>query len=196
MISLKRKTRNGEDIKMIKPKESDNQKKIIDLGKPISESEIKNYLYNVNNFYGCIDVDKLGEFKFPSSNFWGIIVFIPHKLEKDIRTGHWVALTFDNQYYFQVCFFDSFGRSPQQLKIGNIIEDFIARWIEYIKPKLLLKYKINGVKLQKGEEKTCGSYVIQFIIDILINKKNFKEASNYTDSILKREKLIKRFNYI
>ena len=58
-----------------------------------------------------------------------------------------------------------------------------------------MKYKVNQIRQQNADQNSCGSFTINFVLDRLVNKKTFKEATNYNSkdkNIQEREHLVLR----
>lgn len=170
---------------IVKPKKDDAEYKYI--GNALSFQDIRLYAKNIKNFLGVFDKHELKDIALLPT--FGIIIYDDH---------HFTAMVFDDTDYHEVDFFDSFGRTPEELGIMQEVEDLIARYVKEMKPKYLMPYKINRIKKQGINEAMCGSYSLAFIIDRLINHKNFKESTDYSlkKSVIERDKIIKRFNLV
>lgn len=181
---------NGEFFRLDTPSPPLEEKKFI--GYALSNDEINQYTSNISNFLGAKTFEELEKIKIPQETF-GVIIFIPHGVG---QIGHWVALVCDFDLYYEIDFYDSFGRSPKELKIKPQLEAFVARVLKEINPKFLLKYKVNRMVQQNANESSCGSFCLNFVIDRLVNKKSFKEATHYNNhycNIQEREKTVKKY---
>jgi len=180
--------KTGEEILLEKPTKPTTEKYFVG-GKGIAfhVEELGEYMKQFPAFKGALYLSELPKFKFPQEKLWGIIILLPPPTPSGKDIGHFVAMVFDTQFYHEIDFFDSFGRTPEELNVSEEITHFIQRFLKEKNPILQLKLKINTLKKQKNEENRCGTFVVQFLIDRIVNRKNFKQSTGF-----KREKMLKQ----
>ena len=134
----------------------------------IYNDEIDNVLNKTHNYLGCFFPADLAKFKFPTDLNKNIYSFVV------LYKNHFRAVVIDNKYSFSFMYFDPLGRRPEPT-LNKIFKAIIAK----IKPKYLLKYKINLIQNQRENSKDCGLYAIKFIVDIMEKGKSWIQATNF-----------------
>ena len=185
---------NGGTVQIPKPLPPSIQK-VFMKGKAFHISELDEYLRAIPGYQGSFFLQDLKNVHAPTEpGIWGIVILLPPPTPSGKDIGHFVAMVFDTKDYWEVDFFDSFGRTPTELGVEKEIESFVDNWILKRRPPVLLKWKINTLKKQDYDEKRCGAYVVQFLIDRLMNKKTFKQATGFSkQKVLTTEKDINKF---
>lgn len=178
---------SNQKVNIYEPEKPSSEKCFL-KGKVFHIEELKAYMSEYKEFKGALMLNELDNFKFPNDNLWGIIILLPPPTPSGKNVGHFIAMVFDTEYYHEIDFFDSFGRTPEKLNIENEITRFIWRFIKEKKPYYKLKIKINKLKKQEKDEARCGTFVVQFLLDRLINRKNFQDATGFSrETMLQKE---------
>ncbi len=188
--NIKRPLRNGKKLVSFNIPKKPDLSRVLYIGTPLSDRQMNNYLGNISNFLGAICIDELKDLNIdPEMKIFGVIINTEPRGSKTI--GHWITMIYDDVEYKEIDYFDSLGENIKKVQIKK----FIIRITEEMRPETLLKLKINGVKIQKNRSMECGSYATNFLVDRLINKVSFKEATRFNKThtnVEKRESKILR----
>lgn len=107
------------------------------------------------------------------NDIWCIILCTTTTKDPPSKIGHWVSLIVDN-IKRQILYYDSFGDKPKSLtKFYNTLLS-AKRY-----PNEKYQIKINRIKNQRVDSVRCGYFAILFLVTILIEKKTFKDATDF-----------------
>lgn len=187
---IERPIRNGKKLVSFNIPAKPDISRVLYIGTPLDDRQMNNYLGNISNFLGAICIDELKDVKIdPNMKIFGLIINTEPRGSRTI--GHWVTMVYDDVEYKEIDYYDSLGANIKHAEIRR----FIIRMIDEMKPETLLKIKINGVKIQSNKSMECGSYATNFLVDRLVNKVSFKEATKFNKkhtNVEKREDKILR----
>ena len=164
------------------------QRSQIKLGNGLYDSEIENILkeFKSMGWSGVICSDELHLLK-PKKKMSFIMNTLPRNTKK---IGHWISVYIDVKNDKSVEYMDPLGRNPDK----KFNED-IKKLVDKIKSKELLKYKINNVRSQRANSKTCGLHSMNFIMNRL-NGIPWIQATNFDKINKEEQKLRKKFGYL
>lgn len=137
------------------------------IGKPIHMENIDNIMSDIKGYIKTFN--ELKEFpKNSRKKRFGFII---------LHVSHFRAVYIDIEETFECCYYDSFGKDPEPE-----IDIRLRELVHNLKSEVYLKYKINRNKMQRQNSVNCGLHVLNFLTDMLVNGKSFKQATNFTVS--------------
>ena len=137
-------------------------------GKPIHMDNLEDAMdsFNVDGFLGVFmfpeEMNKIKLNKKYDMN--GFII---------LYDMHFRAVVIDFKNY-RLMYYDPFGKQPEKL-----IDNFLKKLIKGIKSTYKYKYKINTIVNQRANSKNCGLHAIRFLLDIMVKRKSFIDATKY-----------------
>lgn len=157
--------------------------------------EILKIMKPYKGFLGVIMNDEIPDI-IESSLHWDKFGFVINKDNHNMEGSHWCAVFVDIPDG-SVEYYDSFGEEPTDEVKRDLMELIKEHEINY-----LMKFKINGVKVQDLRTGSCGWFAMKFLID-RFNGVPFDRASGFNITgvgVKKAEASIKKmkkgFGYI
>jgi len=155
------------------------------INEGLSTNQINTIMKKHKNFIGTVPRDKV--FKLKNYVKPGDSVGFVVNTDPASKPGkHWVGVYINPN---SVNYFDSFGRPcPSDIRLQ------IKYIVDKMKPKTLLKFKENRIKLQNVSTNNCGYFVMKFLKD-MFSGKPFVEATPFgkVSKTIQGEKQIKKF---
>jgi hypothetical protein len=143
------------------------------------------------NYLGCIPRDQMGTLK-PKK---GIPVgWVQNTDPVGMPGKHWVAFYYDGP---SMHYFDSFADEIPK----DVLKDLKKFVEEKLKPKHMLKLKVNRVKMQDVRTENCGWMACDFL-QAMMQGKEWKDTTNYNQakkgeaSVQKLKEKYPAFKYI
>ena len=162
------------------------------VSKPIHEDDLDEILKNAKWFIGTFDDGELE----------GAVDIIAKHFETH-KVGGFIIL---HDFHFTACiinleeytceYYDSFGKNPKEP-----INVFLHEVVKKLKPKYMLRFKINEKVNQNANTNNCGIFSVMFLINRLYKHRTFAESTDYDIMSSERRarkagKILKSFGYI